>query len=91
VNPGGVGITGERGLMETEKSLTQLFLLWSEQEQPPIVELLDINQRPVGALYLNKFRNKSQIVISETNNQERYYFYCDGVGIYFSFFKKLSR
>ena len=77
--------------METEKSLTQLFLLWSEQEQPPIVELLDINQRPVGALYLNKFRDKSQIVISETNNQERYYFYCDGVGIYFSFFKKLSR
>lgn len=77
--------------METEKSLTQLFLLWSEQKQPPIVELLDINQRPVGALYLNKFRDKSQIVISETNNQERYYFYCDGVGIYFSFFKKLSR
>lgn len=77
--------------METEKSLTQLFLLWSEQEQPPIVELLDINQRPIGALYLNKFRDKSQIIISETNNQERYYFYCDGVGIYFSFFKKLSR
>lgn len=91
MNLGTVGITEELDLMEIEKSLTQLFLLWSEQEQPPIVELLDINQRPVGALYLNKFRDKSQIVISETNNQERYYFYCDGVGIYFSFFKKLSR
>ena len=76
--------------METEKSLTQLFTLWSEQESPPIVELLDINQRPVGALYLNKFTSRGPIVVSETNNKERYYFYCDGIGIYFSFFKKLS-
>ena len=75
--------------MEAEKSLTQLFTLWLEQPNPPIIELLDINQRPVGALYLGKFREKSQIVISETNNQERYYLYCDGVGIYFSFYKKL--
>jgi hypothetical protein len=76
--------------METEKSLTQLFTLWAEQISPPIVELLDITQKPVGALYLNKFRNRGPIVISETNNKERYYFYCDGIGIYFSFFKKLS-
>lgn len=75
--------------MEVEKSLTQLFTLWIEQPNPPIIELLDINQKPVGALYLGKFREKSQIIISETNNQERYYLYCDGVGIYFSFYKKL--
>lgn len=75
--------------MEEGKSLAQLFTLWIEQPNPPIIELLDINQKPVGALYLGKFREKSQIVISETNNQERYYLYCDGVGIYFSFFKKL--
>lgn len=75
--------------MEVEKSLTQLFTLWIEQPNPPIIELLDINQRPVGALYLGRFREKSQIVISETNNQERYYLYCDGIGIYFSFYKKL--
>lgn len=75
--------------MEVEKSLTQLFTLWIEQPNPPIIELLDINQKPVGALYLGKFREKSQIVISETNNQERYYLYCDGVGLYFSFYKKL--
>lgn len=75
--------------METEKSLTQLFTLWIEQPNPPIIELLDINQEPVGALYLGKFRDKSQIVISNTNNQERYYLYCDGIGIYFSFYKKL--
>lgn len=75
--------------MEEGKSLSQLFTLWIEQPNPPIIELLDINQRPVGALYLGKFREKSQIVISETNNQERYYLYCDGIGIYFSFYKKL--
>jgi hypothetical protein len=75
--------------MIIDNSLAQLFTLWSEQEESPIIELLDINQKPIGALYLNKFRDKGQIVISETNNQERYYFYCDGVGIYFSFFKKL--
>lgn len=77
--------------METENSMVQLFTLWAEQVEPPIIELLDINQKPVGALYLNKFRDKGQMVISETNNQERYYFYCDGIGIYFSFFKKLSK
>lgn len=76
--------------MNTDVSPSKLFTLWLESPEPPIVELLDINHRPVGALYLNKFLNKSQIVISETNNQERYYFYCDGIGIYFSFFKKLN-
>ena len=60
--------------METENSMVQLFTLWAEQVEPPIIELLDINQKPVGALYLNKFRDKGQMVISETNNQERYYF-----------------
>ena len=75
--------------METELSLTNLFTLWAEQVNPPIIELLDINNRPVGALYLNKFREKGKIVVSETNNQERYFLYCDGVGVYFSFFKKL--
>jgi hypothetical protein len=77
--------------LDNKNALAQLFTLWSEQDEPPIIELLDINQKPVGALYLSKFREKSPIVISETNNQERWYFYCDGIGIYFSFYKKLSR
>lgn len=72
-------------------ALTALFTLWLEQPEAPIIELLDINQKPVGALYLGKFRDKGQIVISETNNTERYYFYCDGVGIYFSYYKKLNK
>lgn len=73
------------------QALTTLFTAWLEQPDAPIIELLDINQKPVGALYLGKFRDKGQIVISETNNTERYYFYCDGVGIYFSYYKKLNR
>lgn len=72
-------------------ALVQLFTLWKEQPNPPIIELLDINQRPLGALYLEHFRDKGKIVISETNNQERYYLYCDGIGIYFSFFRKLGK
>jgi len=76
--------------MEVNTSLTQLFTIYAEQEHPPIIELQNINHEPVGALYLDKFRVKGQILISETNNQERYYLYIDGVGIYFSFFKKIN-
>lgn len=77
--------------MDNNVSLTQLFTLWMEQPERPIIELLDIDQKPVGALYLDKFRDKGRMIISETNNRERYYFYCDGIGIYFSFYKKLSK
>ena len=73
-----------------ESNLTTLFNLYVEQEKSPIIELQDINHKPVGALYLDRFRDKSDMIISETNNTERYYFYCDGVAIFFSFWKKLS-
>jgi len=73
-----------------ENNLTTLFQVYSETENPPIIELQNIDHKPVGALYLDKFREKGKFAVSETNNQERYYFYCDGIGIYFSFFKKLN-
>jgi len=76
--------------MEINNSLTKLFTVYAEQDNPPIIELQNIDHKPVGALYLDKFREKGQLVISETNNQERYYLYIDGVGIYFSFFKKIN-
>ena len=72
----------------TPVAISDLFNLWREQAEKPIIELLDINKRPVGALYLKHFVNKGPIAITTTNNQERYYFYCDGIGLYFSFFKK---
>ena len=68
-----------------ECSLTTLFQAYAESDNPPILELLNINRKTVGALYLDKLRYKN-FVISETNNTEKYYLYIDGVGIYFSFF-----
>jgi hypothetical protein len=75
--------------MEQEYSLTTLFHSLADQEKPPVLELLNIDQKPVGALYLDKLRYKN-FVISETNNSEKYYLYVDGVGVYFSFYQKLS-
>lgn len=75
--------------MEYEHSLTTLFHTYAEMDQPPILELLSIDQKPVGALYLSELAHKN-FVVSETNNSEKYYLYINGVGIYFSFFKKIT-
>lgn len=69
--------------------LAELFNSYAELEKPPILELLNIDRKPVGAIYLDKLRYRN-FVISETNNSEKYYLYVDGVGIYFSFYKKLT-
>ena len=76
--------------MVQEHSLTTLFHAYADLDSPPILELLDINNKPVGALYLNNLKFKN-FVVSETNNSEKYYLYVDGVGVYFSFFKKISQ
>ena len=72
-----------------EHSLATLFKTYTELDNPPIIELLDINNKPIGALYLSqlKFRH---FHISETNNSEKYFLIIDGIGIYFSFYKKIS-
>ena len=72
-----------------EHSLTILFHSLADQEHPPILELLNIDNKPVGALYLKQLRYKN-FVVSETNNSEKYYLYADGVGIYFSFYNKIT-
>jgi len=72
-----------------EHSLTTLFRTYAELDSPPILELLDITGKPVGALYLAELKYKN-LVVSETNNSEKYYLYIDGIGIYFSFFKKIG-
>ena len=71
-----------------EHSLTTLFQTYAELEKPPVVELLNINRQPVGAIYFDKLRYKN-FVITETNNSEKYYLYVDGLGIYFSFYQKI--
>jgi hypothetical protein len=75
--------------MMQEHALVTLFQTYAELDKPPVIELLNIDNKPVGALYLNNLRYKT-FAISETNNSEKYYLYIDGVGIYFSFYKKLN-
>jgi hypothetical protein len=75
--------------MIQEHSLTTLFHTYAELEKPPILELRNIDNKPVGALYMSNLKYKN-FVISETNNSEKYYLYIDGVGIYFSFFSKIN-
>jgi hypothetical protein len=72
-----------------EHSLVTLFQAYAELEKPPIIELFNIDHKPVGAIYLSnlKYRN---FIISETNNTEKYYLYIDGIGVYFSFYSKIT-
>lgn len=75
--------------MGYEHSLTTLFHTYADLEKPPIVELLNIDRKPVGAIYFDKFKYKN-FMVSETNNTEKYYLYVDGLGIYFSFYQKIN-
>jgi hypothetical protein len=69
--------------------LTTLFKTYAELDNPPVIELLNIDRKPVGAIYFNNLRYKN-FVITETNNSEKYYLYVDGLGIYFSFYQKIG-
>lgn len=66
-----------------------LFSAMQDQEKPPVIELLNIDHKPVGAIYLDKLKYRN-FVISDTNNSEKYYFYVDGLGIYFSYYQKIN-
>lgn len=72
-----------------EHSVATLFSTYTELDRPPILELLNIDNKPVGALYMSSLKYKN-FVVTETNNSEKYYLYIDGVGVYFSFFRKIS-
>lgn len=72
-----------------EHTLATLFKSYAELEKPPILELRNINNKPVGALYMSQLKYKN-FVISETNNTEKYFLVIDGVGIYFSFYTKIN-
>ena len=72
-----------------EHTLATLFQTYSELEKPPIIELRNIDNKPVGALYLSQLKYKN-FIITETNNTEKYFLVIDGVGIYFSFYSKIN-
>lgn len=75
--------------MVDEHSLVTLFHSLADQDYPPILELLNIDHVPVGALYLSELRYKN-FTISDTDNSEKYYLVVNGVGIYFSYFQKIN-
>ena len=72
-----------------DHALTTLFHTYAELDKPPVIELLNIDKKPVGAIYFNRLRYKN-FIVTETNNSEKYYLYVDGLGIYFSFYQKLA-
>ena len=72
-----------------EHPLVTLFHTYADLDNPPILELLNIDNKPIGALYLKDLKYKN-FIISETNNSEKYYLYVDGIGIYFSFYNKIG-
>lgn len=72
-----------------EHSLTTLFNTYADQDKPLVLELLNIDKKPVGAIYFDKLKYKN-FIVSKTNNSEKYYLYVDGLGIYFSFYQKID-
>jgi hypothetical protein len=72
-----------------DHSLTTLFHTFEDTDKPLVVELLNIDKKPVGAIYFDKFKYKD-FIVSETNNSEKYYLYVEGLGIYFSYYRKIS-
>jgi hypothetical protein len=76
-------------LSVTEHPLATLFYTYADLEKPPIIELLGIDRKPVGAIYFDKLKYKN-FVITETNNSEKYFLIVDGIGIYFSFYQKIA-
>ena len=76
-------------LNTTEHPLTVLFHAYADTAERTILELQNIDRKTVGALYLDQLRYKN-FIVSDTNNSEKYYLYIDGIGIYFSFYKKIN-
>lgn len=75
--------------IQQDHALTTLFRTYTDLDSPPILELRNIDNKPVGALYLAELKYRN-LIVSETNNSEKYYLYVDGIGIYFSFFEKIG-
>ena len=72
----------------SEHPLATLFHTYSDLDKPVVVELLNMDRKSVGAIYFDQLKYKN-FVITETNNSEKYYLYVDGIGIYFSFYRKI--
>lgn len=71
--------------------LANLFTKWGVTEKNIIIELSNSRHEPVSALYLDKLQ-LDRIAITEINkSSEKYYLYLDGVGIFFTYYRKLNK
>lgn len=72
------------------QGLSEVFQIMLDKAEPKIVELQNNKHIPVGALYLDKIKY-DQIIVSETDSDEKYFLLLDGIGIYFTYYKILSK
>lgn len=70
-------------------SLTKLFSLAVAEGDNVVIELQDKERKVVAVLYANKL-DMSKVVISNVNGGESYFFYYDGLGIFWTFYKKYT-
>ena len=77
-------------------SLPEVTSIWEsyanhDPKNPPIIELINANRVPVGAIYLNSFNLANvTVALSQTNNSEKYALYYNGILVYFSYYRKLT-
>lgn len=75
--------------MERENcNLVALFSSWAETKPNTIVQLLNKDQIPVAALYLNKLKFESFSILKTNNLSEKYYIYFNGIAVFFTYYKK---
>ncbi len=61
-----------------------------ESRNQPIIELQNNKREPVGAIYLKNINfDEMKVAFCETNHNERYAFYYNGILVYFTYFRKL--
>jgi len=70
----------------------ELFKHWAAEKNAKsnIIQLLNKDNCPVAALYLDKVDlNSSEVVICETSKtSEKYYLYINGIAIFFTYYKR---
>ncbi len=70
-----------------ESNVSLLFKSWAEQDSDTIIQLLNRNNEPVGALYLHNL-DLDEIAVCISNTNEKYYLYINGIAIFFSSYRK---
>ena len=76
-------------MTQKTSSLTTLFQSYAQNDNPPIIQLLNRDHEPVAALYLDKLKlNIEDVVVCESTTNEKYYLYMNGIAVFFTYYKK---